>query len=173
MNYINTETGEYHVTLAQLNAAHPLTLFPSDFAEAFGDYAPVQPVAAPDYDSATHKAVELPPVLVEGEWHQSWAVDPLSQQEIDAALLAGVPQSCTPAQGLVALFAVKGITDADVATAIAGIPDAAQRYTAQIGFTRATVWERNSATMQAMAALLGLSEIDLNTLFTYAAGVHV
>ena len=173
MQYINTDTGDYPVTLADIKAAHPLTLFPSDFAEAFGDYAPVQPVAAPDYDSATHKAVELPPVLVEGEWRQSWAVDPLSQQEIDAALLAGVPQSCTPAQGLVALFAVKGITDADVATAIAGIPDAAQRYTAQIGFTRATVWERTSATMQAMAALLGLSEIDLSTLFTYAAGVHV
>ena len=173
MQYINTDTGDYPVTLADIKAAHPLTLFPSDFDGAFGNYAPVQPVAVPAHDAATHKAVELPPVLVGGEWRQAWAVDPLSQQEIDAALLAGVPQSCTPAQGLVALFAVKGITDADVATAIAGIPDAAQRYTAQIGFTRATVWERNSATMQAMAALLGLSESDLSALFTYAAGVHV
>ncbi len=173
MQFINSATSAYPITFQQLRDAHPLTLFPSDFDGAFGNYAPVQPVAVPAHDAATHKAVELPPVLVGGEWRQAWAVDPLSQQEIDAALLAGVPQSCTPAQGLVALFAVKGITDADVATAIAGIPDAAQRYTAQIGFTRATVWERNSATMQAMAALLGLSEIDLSTLFTYAAGVHV
>ncbi len=84
-----------------------------------------------------------------------------------------VPVICTPAQGLVALFAIKGITEADVSAAIAAIPDAVQRYMAQIGFQRATAWERNSATMQAMAALLGLSESDLDALFTYAAGVQV
>lgn len=84
-----------------------------------------------------------------------------------------VPQSCTPAQGLVALFAVKGITEDDVHAAIAQIPDAVQRYTAQIGYTRATQWERQSATMQAMAALLGLTEADLDALFTFASGVLV
>ena len=84
-----------------------------------------------------------------------------------------VPQQCTPAQGLVALFAVKSITEQDVHDAIASISDPVQRYTAQIGFTRATQWERTSATMQAMAALLGLSEADLDALFTFAAGVQV
>ena len=84
-----------------------------------------------------------------------------------------IPTICTPAQGLVALFAIKGVTEADVGAAIAAIPDAVQRYMAQIGFQRATAWERNSATMQAMAALLGLSESDLDALFTYAAGVQV
>ena len=84
-----------------------------------------------------------------------------------------VPQTCTPAQGLVALFAVKGVTEDDVHAAIAQIPDAVQRYTAQIGFTRATQWVRQSATMQAMAALLSLSEQDLDALFTFAAGVQV
>lgn len=84
-----------------------------------------------------------------------------------------VPVICTPAQGLVALFAIKGVTEADVSAAIAAIPDAVQRYMAQIGFQRATTWERNSATMQALAALLGLSESDLDALFTYAVGVRV
>lgn len=84
-----------------------------------------------------------------------------------------VPAICTPAQGLVALYAVKGITESAVNTAIAAIPDPVQRYTAQIGFQRATEWHRGSATMQAMAALLGLSESDLDALFTYAAGVQV
>lgn len=72
-----------------------------------------------------------------------------------------------------ALFAIKGVTEADVSAAIAAIPDAVQRYMAQIGFQRATTWERNSATMQALAALLGLSESDLDALFTYAVGVRV
>ena len=84
-----------------------------------------------------------------------------------------VPQSCTPAQGLVALYAVKGITEDDVHAAITQIPDPVQRYTAQIGFTRATLWERQSATMQAMALLLSLSEADLDAMFTFAAGVQV
>lgn len=84
-----------------------------------------------------------------------------------------VPQSCTPAQGLVALYAVKGITEDAIHAAIEQIPDPVQRYTAQIGFTRATTWERQSATMQAMAALLSLSEQDLDALFTFAAGVQV
>lgn len=84
-----------------------------------------------------------------------------------------VPQICTPAQGLVALFAVKGITEDDVHQAIAQIPDPVERYKAQIGFTRATQWERQSATMQAMAALLSLSEQDLDALFTFAASVQV
>ena len=84
-----------------------------------------------------------------------------------------IPQSCTPAQGLVALFAIKQITEQDVATAIAAVPDPVQRYTAHIGFNRATAWERGSATMQAMSALLSLSETDLDALFSYAAGVQV
>jgi len=81
------------------------------------------------------------------------------------------PQTCTPAQGLIALYALKSITEKDIATAIAAIPDPVQRYSAQIGYTRATTWERSSATMQAMAALLGLSESDLDALFVYAGGV--
>ena len=84
-----------------------------------------------------------------------------------------VPTSCSPAQGLVALFAVKGITEDAIHAAIAQIPDPVERYKAQIGFTRATQWERQSATMQAMAALLSLSEADLDALFTFAAEVQV
>ncbi|MEN2433767.1 hypothetical protein AAIL66_24275, partial [Comamonas sp. F1-6] len=83
------------------------------------------------------------------------------------------PGVCTPAQGLVALFAIKRITEDDVQAEIALIPDEVQRYTAKIGYQRATMWERQSPTMQAMAQLLQLSENDLDELFTYAASVNV
>ena len=83
------------------------------------------------------------------------------------------PTVCTPAQGLVALFAIKRITEDDVLAEIARIPDEVQRYTAKIGYQRATTWERSSPTMQAMAQLLQLSEADLDDLFSYAAGVTV
>lgn len=86
---------------------------------------------------------------------------------------AQVPRTCTPAQGLVALFAIKRITEDDVLAAIARIPDDVQRYTARIGYQRANSWERNSSTMQAMAQLLQLSETDLDELFSYAVSVQV
>ena len=83
------------------------------------------------------------------------------------------PTSCTPAQGLIALYALKQITEQDILDAIAQIPDPVQRYTVTIGYQRATTWERGSATMQAMAQLLGLTEADLDGLFAYASGVVV
>ena len=83
------------------------------------------------------------------------------------------PTTCTPAQGLIALYAIKQLTEQNILDAIGQIPDPVQRYTATIGYQRATTWERGSATMQAMAQLLGLTEADLDGLFAYASGVVV
>ena len=84
-----------------------------------------------------------------------------------------IPEVCTPAHGLVALFALKGITEADIQTAIADIPDPVQRYTAQIAFSKATEWRRGSPSVQMLAGLLQLSEADLDDLFVYAVTVTV
>lgn len=83
------------------------------------------------------------------------------------------PSMCTPAQGLIALYALRGVTEQDLLATIAGIPDPVARYTAQVGLQRATTWNRDSPTMHAMAALLGLSEPDLDALFEYAVTVSV
>lgn len=83
------------------------------------------------------------------------------------------PTSCTPAQGLIALYALKQLTEQDILDVIAQITDPVQRYTATVGYQRATTWERGSAAMQAMAQLLGLTEADLDRLFAYASGVVV
>lgn len=84
-----------------------------------------------------------------------------------------VPMLCSPAQGLVALFALKQITEDHVLEAIAQIPDPVQQYTARIGYQRATTWERGSPTMLAMAQLLQLNDEDLDALFSYAVTVQV
>ena len=83
------------------------------------------------------------------------------------------PTTCTPAQGLIALYAIKQLTEQDILDAIAQIPDPVQRYTATIGYQRSTMWQRGSATMATMAQLLGLTEEDLDALFVYAVGVEV
>ena len=100
-------------------------------------------------------------------------VEYTAEPSAPAQTSAPSPQVCTPAQGLVALFALKQITDDDIKAAIANIPDPATRYTASIGFSRATEWHRESETMQQMATLLGLSESDLDDLYAYAVDVQV
>lgn len=84
-----------------------------------------------------------------------------------------VPDSCSPAQGLVALFALKQITEADVNAAIASIPDPVLRYTVQIAFARATEWRRDSVSVQQLAALLELTGAELDELFALAVTVSV
>ena len=90
-----------------------------------------------------------------------------------APLPAPAPTACTPAQGLIALYAIKQLTEQDILDAIVQIPDPVQRYTATIGYQRATTWQRGSATMTTMAQLLGLTDEDLDALFVYAVGVEV
>lgn len=175
MNYIDTTTLEYPITPDLMRARHPDTLFPEPF-EPLDRYAPVPFGTVPAHDAATHKAVEIAPVEQDGQWLQQWEVVPLTAEEIEAARIAAlplVPDVCTPAQGLVALYVLKSITESDITTALAQIPDHVQRYTAQIGYSRATEWRMDSPTMQGMAVLLSLSQEDLEALFTYAVGVTV
>ena len=96
--------------------------------------------------------------------------------EVQDALTAPTPATpsvCSPAQGLVALFALKQITEADVNATIAAIPDPVARYTSQIAFARATEWRRDSVSIQQLSALLGLTESDLDALFEFAVKVTV
>lgn len=77
-----------------------------------------------------------------------------------------IPQSVTPAQGLMALYVLKGITEDDILVAIGTIEDATLRYQAQIAYKKATIWERESETMGVVAQLLALTESDKDELFT-------
>ena len=83
------------------------------------------------------------------------------------------PTVCSPAQGLVALFAIKQITESDVTATLAAITDPVLRYTSQIAFARATEWRRDSVSIQQLSALLGLTESDLDALFEFAVTVAV
>ena len=94
-------------------------------------------------------------------------------QDVPAEPAPATPTVCSPAQGLVALFAIKQITESGVNATIAAIPDPVARYTAQIAFAHATEWRRDSASIQQLAALLGLTESDLDALFAFAVTVAV
>lgn len=94
-------------------------------------------------------------------------------QASQATATQAAPTVCSPAQGLVALFAIKQVTEDDVNATIAAITDPVARYTSQVAFARATEWRRDSASIQQLAALLGLTESDLDALFAFAVKVAV
>ena len=94
-------------------------------------------------------------------------------QDVPAEPAPSTPSVCSPAQGLVALYAIKQITESDVTATIAAITDPVLRYTSQVAFSRATEWRRDSASIQQLAALLGLTESDLDALFAFAVTVAV
>lgn len=119
---------------------------------------------APWMGRAGTPAPEYDPVGQSCTWDGSkWVVEDVVPEP------APVPDEVTPAQGLMALHALKGITEDDVLAAIDTTQDPALRYQAQIAYQKATRWQRVSVTMQTVAALLGLTEQDMDDLFSLAA----
>lgn len=87
MNYVNITTRAL-ANVATIRALYPLTAIPegADLTEL--DYAMWQETPQPDFDLATHKAVEGE-LLDEGAtWVQQWDLVPLSEAEISDALAA-------------------------------------------------------------------------------------
>lgn len=136
-----------------------------------GEHVDIEDLYAPVPAYATH--VQPPETVGDEVAHWNGKVWTVLPERPPAPEPEPVPASCTPAQGLVALFAVKQITEDQLLAAIGQIADPVQQYTARIGLQRATTWERGSPTMQAMAALLGLTEQDLDDLYKLAVTVEV
>lgn len=82
-------------------------------------------------------------------------------------------QSCTPAQGLTALYELRGVTDVDITAMIDAIADPAEKYRARIAYTRATDWQRTHPVIVLAAQQLSLTDEDIDALFAHAASVTV
>ena len=80
-----------------------------------------------------------------------------------------VPQSVTMRQARLALLGA-GLLDS-VDAAIAAIPDPVQRKAAEIEWEYAQTVDRNSPFTQQLAAGLGLTDAQLDALFTTAASL--
>ena len=111
------------------------------------------------------------PEFAEQQHPGAWRLAEVQDEPAEPA--PATPTVCSPAQGLVALFAIKQITESDVNATIAAITDPVARYTSQVAFARATEWRRDSASTQQLAALLGMTEADLDALFALAVTVAV
>lgn len=166
--YINIETGDYPLSVAEIQALHPLTMM----AHHLECYALVEPSDTPPHDADTHKPVEVEPVQVEGVWRQQWSVVPLTEEELaelqrqrEEAAAALIPKSCTRRQGQLALL-THGVLD-DAEAAIAAITDPVQKREAQIEY-EADTWERSNPFLQQLWAQLGGTPQSLDEAFALA-----
>lgn len=166
--YLDKETGEYPLSIADIYAAHPRTIA----AEYLECYALVERSEAPEHNADTHKPVEIEPVEIDGVWRQQWSVVPLNavelaererQREAEAAAL--IPKSCTRRQGQLALL-THGVLD-DAEAAIAAITDPVQKREAQIEY-EADTWERANPFLQQLWAQLGGTPQSLDEAFALA-----
>ena len=177
MSYINKLSLEYPVTEPMIRLSYPNTSFPVPFVAPEG-YALVFPSPQPAHDAVTQHVRELAPVLtVKGHYEQQWEIVELfpTQVEKDAAIAAdieakrkaSVPASVTRRQAKQALL-LNGLL-ANVQPAIDAIPDAAQRAMIQIEWDDSQEFERDRPALIALGSALGLTGVQLDSLFIEAA----
>jgi hypothetical protein len=174
--YINIETGNYPLSVVQIQELHPLTLM----AQYLECYALVEPTDTPAYDPDTQKPVEAEPIEIKGVWHQQWSVVPLTSEELQAVAEAKTKAeqeardaarvSVTKRQALLALFDLKGIKEDAILTAIDAMPDEHARYRTLVDWQGAATIESDSPTVLLLAEALSI-KADLLALFKYAEAI--
>lgn len=158
----------YPIPLAALRRVYPQVHFPasptpSDLL-ALG-VAVVAPSAPPGYDPLAATLEEGPPRLGESGWVQTWAVVALSPEEGAVRRAAArAAMVCTPRQARLALqqAGLLGAVTAWIATA---------EETTRIEWEFALEIRRDWPPLLACAAALGMSDVDLDSLFTLAVAL--
>jgi len=149
---IDPETG-LTISHQQIRQKHPaLAIGPNADFVALG-YPQLEETPAPVAPERM-TVVKGPPEEYEpGKWRQTWATETIP-----------VPFVVTPLQGLLALEAA-GL--AEVYSAWSS--DAARSFSQRAFIDRATLWRRDSETIAAAAADLGITSTELDALFVLAA----
>lgn len=170
MNYIDTLTKAYPLSERDIINLNPNTSFATPFEAPVG-YAFVFPAPPPTYDALTQRAQEETPVFTtKGTWEQQWTIVEMyeTQEERDVAIAAAlksrVPTSISMRQAELALLAA-GLLD-DVEALIPSLPRADQ-----IAWKRATLVERSNPLVAYVQQVNGLTDLQLDELFTRAASL--
>ena len=181
-NIRNTETSEFGLRVADIRSSFAqqgrVAMIADDFEGVLEQWESYTTADPPGHDSATHKAVQIEPMEVEGVLAQQWEIVPLDADElalIEAQRLAderaaaeAARVTVTRRQALLALFDLKGVKDSDIDAQIALIPNETTRYRAQVDWQGSAAIESDGPTVLMLASALSLSEQDLQALFDYA-----
>lgn len=100
--------------------------------------------------------------LVEGTWQYKWRVDELTPEQQEEKRKSLVPVEVTMRQARLALLAAGLLDDVEGAISLAG-------PAAKIEWEYAQEVQRDSGLVPAMAVALGMTDLQLDELFTLAA----
>lgn len=165
--YINSLTAAYPVTESMIRAEYPNTSFSVPFV-APDPYRFVFPAPA-QYDPITQTAVEIAPVLTsKGHYEQAWFVTGKTEEviaaEAEAKRITAIPLSVSPRQIRQALSRA-GLRAAVEAGVAAGDQDTKDWY------EFATAFERSNQHVIDMGVALGVTERQLDDLWTLAGSL--
>jgi hypothetical protein len=164
--WFNTNTQAVYRSHAEIRAAFVNTSFPSELHDAvlldFG-VCSLLPSPIPEHDPAVQIAEEATPVQIDDVWTQQWTVRALTLEELKSR----VPTVVTMRQARLALLQSNLLSQ--VEAAIAAIEDAGQRQAVQIEWEYAAEVDMTHPWVQSLASALGLTEVQLDDLFTLAA----
>ena len=159
--YINTTTLAEYANDSAVRAAFPQTSFPSELSPQVlaehGIYQ-VRQMTPPAHDAATQMIEASPPVLMDGQWTLQWAVRGLTIEEWAARRAR---MKCSRAQGQLALLQA-GVLDAMESWV------ATQPRATQIEYFSRVTWRRDWPLVATGAAVLGLTEAQVDELFILA-----
>ena len=165
----NGAVAQYPYSLTDLIRANPQTMWPRmigpELALSYGVH-PVADATPPEFDPLTQALTELPPSLVDGVWTRRWEVRVLTQEEIDAAYQATVPQSVTMRQARLALLGAGVLSAVDAAIAAMDEP---AKAAALIAWEYSTEVQRSFGLVSQLAPALGLTDAQVDALFIAAA----
>lgn len=184
MYYANLETGESGLSILQLRARFPDFSLPDDLAE-FEGWRRCRVLPVPDFDPEMYQAQAQTPGWLGDELVQGWDVVPLSPEQVEAIRRAKVPQEVPRWAGRLALkrhvleaseLVLLEPADSRPDNLLAGVlawraslPDGELADRVDAALDDAKDWLRDSETVGAVAAVLGLDEVQVDSLFLWAA----
>lgn len=134
----------YPYTVGELRRDNPNTSFPkrpTDATLASWDVYPVVNVDSPAFSHATQNLTEGDPVLVDGQWQQTWVVTDATSEEVVQRAEQQADDMRNKRNYLLANSDWTQIADAPVdATAWATYRQSLRDITAQVGFPNEVTW---------------------------------
>lgn len=170
---------QYPYTRENLQADHPNTSFSAHLPDevlALVNTVRVVVTGAPEHNPITQKAVQQGCAYSaeRSRWEQSWQIVAKSPEQIEEERKAAVPRVVSMRQGRLAMLSTpfgEGTLLDVIESMLAGIPDTVQQRAAKIDWEYAQEIRRDFPLVQQMTAQLGMTERQIDDLFTLAGSL--
>lgn len=162
--YLREVTTGINIEWDSLHYCPPEALTPTEAAKF--KVVKLTETPKPEFNHLSEKCDEGIPDNSSGTWKQTWVISALTPEELETRRKSQVPKSVSMRQARLALHAA-GILP-QVNAAIDAMPEP-QKTAAKITWDFAQTVDRDFGMVPELATALGLTELQIDNLFTMAA----